>query len=66
MAYLPFGTGARVCVGAQFAMTEAILVLAHLDKAFDIALVDSAPLFPAAVVTTQPDRMALFTFKRRA
>ena len=65
MAYLPFGTGARVCVGAQFAMTEAVLVLAHLVKAFEITLVDSVPVLPAAVVTTQPDRMALFRFRRR-
>ena len=27
--YLPFGGGARICVGAQFAMTEALTLLAH-------------------------------------
>ena len=27
--YLPFGAGGRICVGAHFAMTEAIAILAH-------------------------------------
>jgi len=27
--YLPFGAGGRICVGAQFAMTEALTILAH-------------------------------------
>ena len=54
-AYLPFGAGPRVCVGAQFALTEATLVLAMLVERFRIRLQGPAPM-PAAVVTTQPDR----------
>src|SRR5207248_1746069 len=29
-AYLPFGTGARTCIGSPFALTELVLVLAML------------------------------------
>jgi cytochrome P450 len=35
-AYLPFGTGPRVCIGANFAMQEAALILSQLVQSFDI------------------------------
>jgi cytochrome P450 len=54
-AYLPFGVGPRVCVGAQFALTEAVLVLALLVRRFRVELADTRPVLPMAVVTTQPD-----------
>ena len=60
-AYLPFGTGPRVCVGAQFALTEAVLVLARLLKSFRIELCGSGAVLPRAMVTTQPDRPVRFT-----
>ena len=31
-AYLPFGVGARVCIGAHFALVEATLALAKIDR----------------------------------
>jgi cytochrome P450 len=59
-AYLPFGVGARVCVGAHFALVEATLALAKLVGAFRITLLDEAPVTPVGVVTTQPDRSPMF------
>ncbi len=65
MSYLPFGVGPRVCVGAQFALTEAVLVLAHLVQAFRIGMASDRPVLPAPIVTTQPDHAPGFTLAER-
>jgi cytochrome P450 len=65
-AYLPFGAGPRVCVGAQFAMAEATLVLAALIQSFRVALADDLPVMPRPVITTQPDRAPAFLLTPRA
>ena len=59
-AYLPFGVGPRVCIGAQFAITEATLVLSRLIGSFRIELDDPRPVLPVAIVTTQPDHHPAF------
>jgi cytochrome P450 len=64
-AYLPFGAGPRVCVGAQFALTEAVLVLAMLLQRFSFVLDDERPVLPVAIVTTQPDHRAAFRLRGR-
>ena len=64
-AYLPFGVGARVCIGAHFALVEATLALAKIVGAFRIVLLDKAPVMPVGVVTTQPDRSPMFRVTRR-
>jgi cytochrome P450 len=64
-AYLPFGIGPRVCIGAQFALTEATLVLASMIQAFRIERADDDPVKPVAIVTTQPDHPPLFHLQRR-
>ena len=64
-AYLPFGVGARVCIGAHFALVEAVLALAKIVGAFRVSLVDKTPVMPLGVVTTQPDRSPLFAITPR-
>lgn len=63
--YMPFGAGPRVCIGAQFALTEATLVLARLIQNFHVERTDADPVFPVAIVTTQPDHRPLFRLRRR-
>ncbi len=63
--YLPFGAGPRVCVGAQFALAEATLILAMTIRRFRVARADAAPVRPVAVVTTQPDHPAMFRLAPR-
>jgi cytochrome P450 len=64
-AYLPFGVGARVCIGAHFALVEATLALARMIGAFRITLLDKEPVMPIGVVTTQPDRSPMFMIAAR-
>jgi cytochrome P450 len=64
-AYLPFGVGARVCIGAHFALVEATLALAKMIGAFRVTLLDRDPVTPVGVVTTQPDRSPMFGIERR-
>jgi unspecific monooxygenase len=64
-AYLPFGVGPRVCIGAQFALTEATLVVATMIKAFRIERADNQPVMPVGMVTTHPDHPPLFRLQPR-
>jgi len=37
-AYIPFGAGPRVCIGASLAMTEMLIVLAALAQRYRLTL----------------------------
>jgi cytochrome P450 len=63
--YMPFGAGPRICVGAQFALTEATLVLARLLRRYRLELAGPPTVLPRAVVTTQPDRPVRFLLTER-
>lgn len=64
-AYLPFGVGPRVCIGAQFALTEATLALAKIVATYRIELISERPVMPLGVVTTAPDHSPEFRIYRR-
>jgi cytochrome P450 len=64
-AYMPFGAGPRICIGAQLALTEACLVLAMIIQRFHVALADATPVRPVAVIVTQPDHAAPFHLRSR-
>ncbi|MCZ7675041.1 MAG: cytochrome P450 [Roseovarius sp.] len=52
-AYLPFSTGARVCPGSAFAMTEGTLILAMILRHYHVALVPGREPVPAAQLTVR-------------
>jgi cytochrome P450 len=64
-AYLPFGVGPRICIGAHFALVEATLALAKIVAAFQVDLIDTQPVMPIGIVTTQPDRSPPFRLTPR-
>lgn len=53
-AYVPFGAGRRVCVGEQFAWTEATLVLACLARTWAPTLATPGPVPVDPAITLRP------------
>ncbi|MBB4066904.1 cytochrome P450 [Gellertiella hungarica] len=52
--YLPFGAGPRICIGATFALQEAVIALAVLMRDFRFEKVEGVPVWPVQKLTTQP------------
>jgi cytochrome P450 len=52
--YLPFGAGPRVCIGATFAMQEAVIALAVLMSRYRFDLLPETKPWPVQKLTTQP------------
>ncbi|EKF20036.1 cytochrome P450 [Nitratireductor pacificus] len=52
--YLPFGAGPRVCIGATFAMQEAVIALAVLLGRYRFDTLPETRPWPVQKLTTQP------------
>jgi pentalenene oxygenase len=58
--YIPFGTGARKCVGDQYAMTEATLILSTIASRWSLAAVPGNRIRPNLLsMSVGPDRLRL-------
>lgn len=53
-AYLPFGGGARVCIGAAFAMQEALIVLSAIMRYFRLRPLAEHEVWPVQSITLRP------------
>ncbi len=53
-AWLPFGDGPRVCIGAHFAMVEAQIILASLISRYRFAPIKGKVPTPEMVLTLRP------------
>jgi len=54
-AYLPFGAGPRVCIGAGFAIQEAVIILATLLARFGFTPVPGRSPKPVMILTLRPE-----------
>ncbi len=54
-AYLPFGAGPRVCIGAGFAIQEAVIILATLLGRFRFTPVQGRDPKPVMILTLRPE-----------
>ena len=63
--YIPFGAGQRICIGAAFAMTEAILILATVAQRYRLCLKAGHPIEPRGLITLRPRHGLPMTLERR-
>ena len=54
-AYLPFGDGPRICIGANFALQEAIIILATLLARHRFSLAEGKEPKPVMILTLRPE-----------
>ena len=64
-AYIPFGAGARKCIGDQFALMESIIILPMVLQKFRLQLVPDHPIEEHAVVTLRPKQGIMMTASKR-
>ena len=53
-SYFPFGGGARVCIGEQFAWMEGVLLMASLSRRWRMRLVPGHPVAVHPLITLRP------------
>jgi cytochrome P450 len=63
--YLPFGAGPRICIGAAFAMAEAMLILATIAQRYRLRLKTGHPVEPQGLITLRARHGMQMMLERR-
>lgn len=58
-AHLPFGAGPRICLGMQFAIAEALVILASIAQRYSLSLAHDDPAEPVALMSLRPKKPVL-------
>ncbi len=64
-AYFPFGGGPRICIGNNFALMEAQLLLATLAQHYELELVPDHPVVPEPLITLRLKHGLRMTIRKR-
>ena len=64
-AYFPFGGGPRSCIGNNFALMEAAILLASVAQRFEISLVAGHKVEPMPSITLRPANGVYVRLQRR-
>jgi cytochrome P450 len=64
-SYIPFGAGPRICIGAAFAMAEAMLILATIAQRYRLHLKPGHPVEPQGLITLRLRYGLRMTLERR-
>ena len=64
-AYIPFSGGPRFCIGNNFALLEAVLVLAQVTQRYRLNLVPGQYIQPQLTLTLRPKGGIRFTLQER-
>ncbi|MGB0682579.1 MAG: cytochrome P450 [Magnetovibrionaceae bacterium] len=63
-AFIPFGAGPRVCMGARFSVMEAIVLLAMVTQKYRLELLPGQSVIePEPMITLRPKGRVLMTLK---
>ena len=64
-AYFPFGGGPRVCIGNNFALLEAALLIATIASRYQLRLIPGQDIQPVASLTLRPGPSLRMICERR-